>query len=303
MKKGVSLSVGASALFAVLYYYATLLHPLEGTEVFAWRVVLGCPVLAVVVSQAERWPEVGLVIKRMLTDLRYLFLQILCSVLFGIQLWLFVWAPIHQMALDVSMGYFLMPLMMVLLGRLIYKEKLSIPQCIAVGFALLGVVHELFRSASFSWATALVVFGYPPYFVLRRYLKVPTLTALFFDFGFLFVLAAYILLNQDLSVIQLFQQNWPLYWKLPLFGAISAIALLGYLAASRLLPLGLFGILSYVEPVLLFWVAFLLLGEPVSPHEWFTYVPIWIAVLIVAVEGYLAWRKEASEAVTRTQPQ
>lgn len=293
MKKGVGLSVLASVLFALLYYYATLLKPLEGTEVFAWRVMLGFPALAVVIHQAKRWPEVWLVVKRMFGDVRYLFLQILCSVLFGIQLWLFVWAPIHQMALDVSMGYFLMPLMMVLLGRLIYKEKLSLPQCIAVGFAILGVAHELFRTLSFSWATALVVFGYPPYFVLRRFLKVNTLTALFFDFGFLVLPAFYILFNQDLSVLQLIQQDWQLSWKLPLFGAISAFALLGYLAASRLLPLGLFGILGYVEPVLLFWVAFLLLGESVDLYEWLTYIPIWIAVLILAVEGFIAWRKES----------
>ena len=123
MKKGIGLSVGASGLFALLYYYTTLLKPLDGTEVFAWRVLLGFPALAVVITHFKRWPEVWMVLKRMLTDIRYLFLQVLCSVLFGVQLWLFVWAPLHQKALDVSMGYFLLPLMMVLSGRLFYKEN------------------------------------------------------------------------------------------------------------------------------------------------------------------------------------
>lgn len=292
MKKGIGLSVGASGLFALLYYYTTLLKPLDGTEVFAWRVLLGFPALAVVITHFKRWPEVWMVLKRMVTDIRYLFLQVLCSVLFGVQLWLFVWAPLHQKALDVSMGYFLLPLMMVLSGRLFYKEKLSTMQWIAVGFAVLGVTHELLRTYSFSWATALVVFGYPPYFVLRRFLKVGSLTSLYFDFGFLLLPAAYILMNQDIGVAQQFGGNGFLYVKVLVFGIISSAALLGYLTASRLLPLSLFGILGYVEPVLLFWVAFLLLGEPVQAHEWLTYIPIWIAVLIVALEGFLAWRND-----------
>ncbi|MCQ9616875.1 EamA family transporter RarD [Paenalcaligenes niemegkensis] len=295
MRKGIGLSVGASVLFAVLYYYATLLKPLEGTEIFAWRVVLGVPALALVITRLKRWSEVLLVLKRMLRDFRYLLLQLACSVLFGVQLWLFVWAPLHQKALDVSMGYFLLPLMMVLAGRLIYKEKLSTMQWIAVTFASLGVLHELLQSYSFSWATALVVFGYPPYFVLRRFLNVGSLTSLFFDFGFLLIPAAYILLSQEVSFVQQFGENWSLYWKVLLFGIISSAALLGYLTASRLLPLGLFGILGYVEPVLLFWVAFLLLGEPVQAHDWFTYIPIWIAVLLVATEGFIAWRKSAAK--------
>lgn len=292
MKKGVGLSVGASVLFALLYYYATLLRPLEGTEIFAWRVLLGFPVLAVFITRLKRWAEVGLMLRRMFSDIRYMVLQVMCAILFGLQMWVFVWAPLHGKALEVSMGYFLLPLMMVLTGRVFYKEQLSTLQRIAVALAFVGVLHELLRTYSFSWATALVAFGYPPYFVIRRYLKVGSLSSLFFDFGFLLIPSFYILYTQDISVAQKFGEYARLYWQVPIFGAISALALLGYLTASRLLPLGLFGILGYVEPVLLFWVAFLLLGEPVQSHEWYTYIPIWLAVLLVAVEGFLAWRKD-----------
>src|SRR3546814_4801047 len=81
------------------------------------------------------------------------------AALIGVQLWLFVWAPLHGKALDVSMGYFLLPLAMVLVGRVAYAERLSRVQTVAVVIAALGVAHELFRINSFSWATALVVFG------------------------------------------------------------------------------------------------------------------------------------------------
>lgn len=169
MKQGVALSVSASFLFAVVYYYATILQPLSGTEVFAWRIVLGVPALAILITQLNAWSEVKAVSKRLVSDARFFLMMLLCAILFGIQMWLFVWAPVHDKALDVSLGYFLLPLTMVVAGRLVYKEKLSWPQIIAVVFAVIGVLHEFGRSYSFSWATALVAFGYPPYFMLRRY--------------------------------------------------------------------------------------------------------------------------------------
>lgn len=288
MKQGVALSVSASFLFAVVYYYATILQPLSGTEVFAWRIVLGVPALAILITQLNAWSEVKAVSKRLVSDVRFFLMMFLCAILFGIQMWLFVWAPVHDKALDVSLGYFLLPLTMVVAGRLVYKEKLSWPQIIAVVFAVIGVLHEFGRSYSFSWATALVAFGYPPYFMLRRYLRVGALTSLWFDFAFLLAPVLYVLLQQEPGLVHTFLAAPRFLWQVPLFGLLSSVALVAYLSSSRLLPLGLFGLLGYVEPILLFWVAFLLIGEPIEAGEWWTYIPIWIAVAIIVSE--IGWR-------------
>lgn len=295
MKQGIALSVSASFLFAVIYYYTTVLHPMTGTELFAWRIVLGVPVLAFMIAQLKAWEEVRLVTKQLFTDFRFFLFMLFCAVLFGIQMWIFVWAPVHNKALDVSLGYFLLPLTLVVSGRIFYKEKLSWPQTIAVVFAILGVLHELGRTYSFSWATALVAFGYPPYFMMRRHLRVGALTSLWFDFVFLLIPALYIVLSQELSLVQTFLESPRFFWQVPLFGLLSSIALAFYLSSSRLLPMGLFGLLGYVEPILLFWVAFLLIGEPIEPGEWWTYIPIWVAVAIVVLEImwrlYVDWKK------------
>ena len=288
MKQGVALSVSASFLFAVVYYYATILQPLSGTEVFAWRIVLGVPALAILITQLNAWSEVKAVTKRLVSDARFFLMMLLCAILFGIQMWLFVWAPVHDKALDVSLGYFLLPLTMVVAGRLVYKEKLSWPQIIAVVFAVIGVLHEFGRTYSFSWATALVAFGYPPYFMLRRYLRVGALTSLWFDFAFLLAPVLYVLLQQEPGLVHTFLAAPRFLWQVPLFGLLSSVALVAYLSSSRLLPLGLFGLLGYVEPILLFWVAFLLIGEPIEAGEWWTYIPIWIAVAIIVSE--IGWR-------------
>lgn len=288
MKQGIFISVSASFLFAIIYYFSTVLEPLTGVEVFSWRIVLGLPALAILIHQLKAWREIRQVAKRLVTDLQFFLWTLLSATLFGIQTWLFVWAPIHQMALDVSLGYFLLPLVMVLVGRIFYNEKLSWIQWLAVGFAAAGVVHEFWRINSFSWATALVAFGYPPYFMLRRYLRVGALASLWFDFTLLLLPALYVLLTHDISLISRFVDAPRFFWQVPLFGLLSSIALVSYLKASRLLPLGIFGLLGYVEPILLFWVAFLLLDESIAPQEWWSYIPIWIAVACMTLEG--AWK-------------
>lgn len=294
MKQGVALSVLSSALFALLYYYVTVLQPLGGDEIFAWRVLLALPALALVISRARGWSEVITVGRRFVTDLKFAGLLVLSAGLIGAQLWLFVWAPVHHKALDVSLGYFLLPMVMVVVGRVFYKERLSRVQTVAVAIAAVGVAHEVFTVSRFSWATALVMFGYPPYFMLRRHLRIGSFSTLWFDMALLIPAALYILQTQDQAVWKVFADHPGLLALVPLMGVISSIALVSYISASRMLPLGLFGILGYVEPILLFWVALLLLGEPLPLNAWFTYIPIWIAVALIAAEGFLQWQRGAS---------
>lgn len=299
MTQGVALSILASVLFAFVYYFSAVLYPLQGAELFAWRIVLALPGLALVIHHAKRWPEIMAVGKRLFIDYRFLFLILLSASLFGIQLWLFVWAPLNQKALDVSMGYFLLPLCMVLIGQLVYKERLSALRWSAVALAAFGVAHEFWYTHTFSWATALVALGYPPYFMLRRYLAIGTLVSLWLDFCILLLPSIYIFASGgfggDLGTT-LFIEQPRFFWQIPLFGFLSAVALFFYIAASRKLPLGLFGLLGYVEPVLLFWVAFLLLGEPIDAAQWWTYVPIWGAVALLVIEGVVHWRRHGLQS-------
>lgn len=298
MKQGIVLSVASSALFAAMYFYATLMQPFDGDIVFAWRILMGLPMMALVVQRARGWGNLRETTRRFMHG-RFLAAMLLCSALLGVQLWLFVWAPLHGYALDVSMGYFLLPLVMVLAGRVLYGERLSRWQSWAVGFALLGVGHEWWRLGTVSWATLLVALGYPPYFMLRRRLRVDALSSLWFDMLFLLPAAILILQSQATEAARIFMVHPRLLLQVPLLGLLSAVSLSMYLAAARQLPMTLFGLLSYVEPVLLFWVAFLLMGEPVTPAQWLTYGPIWLAVALVAFEGLQKWRAEARHPVSR----
>lgn len=146
------------------------------------------------------------------------------------------------------------------------------------------MLNELYQVGSFSWATLLVAIGYPVYFVLRKRLASDNLGGLWLDMALLLPIALWFVQGGEQGFAVVDQHPW-LYLLIPLLGLISASALVAYIIASRLLPFSLFGLLSYVEPVLLLGVA-LLLGESIQAGEWLTYLPIWLAVLVLVYEGF-----------------
>jgi chloramphenicol-sensitive protein RarD len=283
-KRGIALSVCASAMFALLSAYATLLEPLSGLDIFAWRIVWTVPGALLLVALRKRLPILRQLLYRMVTEPALGVAMIVSAALLGAQLWVFLWAPLHGRMLEVSLGYFLLPLVMVLVGRFHYHERLDDLQWLAVVCAAVGVGHELWVTGAFSWPTLLVAIGYPPYFVLRRKINQDSLAMFTVEMALLLPVAVVqVLSSASLTLISGRLTMWCLL--LPGLGALSTIALASYLKASRLLPVALFGILGYVEPVLLVLVSITLLGETLSAAQLATYVPIWIAVALTALHS------------------
>jgi len=267
-----------------MYYYTSLLTPLSGVEIFGWRMLLTLPCMTVFMLVSGEWRRAVAIIKMVFGRPKLLAGLAASSALLGVQLWLFMWAPLNGYSLDVSLGYFLLPLAMVLTGRIAYGERLSYLQKVAVFFASLGVLNELYQVGGFSWATLLVVVGYPTYFVLRKWLATDNLGGLWLDMTLMLPVACWFVWGGEQGFAVFDQYPW-LSLLIPLLGLISASALVVYIIASRLLAFSLFGLLSYVEPVLLLGVA-LLLGESIKSGEWLTYIPIWMAVVVLVFEGF-----------------
>ena len=284
MVKGVGFSLTASLLFGVMYYYTSLLSPLSGEQIFGWRMLLTVPVMTLFIFIWGEWRQIREIVQRLRREHRLWIVLPLSSALLGVQLWLFMWAPLHDRALEVSIGYFMLPLTMLLAGRFIYRDRLSRWQKLAALSALLGVTHGVYQAGAFSWASLLVALGYPLYFVLRRTAKTDSVGGLWFDMLLTLPVAYWFAIGGGDSALDIFDQRPVLYALIPLLGLISASALAAYVIASRYLNLSLFGLLGYVEPVLLAAVAFLL-GERIGSEQWFTYIPIWLAVGLLAMEG------------------
>lgn len=286
MSKGVLFSVISSVLFATLYFYSTLLVPLNGEEIFGWRTLLTIPFLTVFIWRSNQWQHVQVWAQRMRQRPLLIAGALATSAFLGVQLWLFMWAPLHGRALQVSLGYFLLPLTMLLTGRIVYKDRLSRWQTMAAICAAIGVANELIQVGSFSWETMVVAFGYPGYFVLRQKIGSNNLGGLWFDMALLLPAGVWFVYAGSVGFTGI-DDHAALYLLIPLLGILSATALIFYMVASQTLSLSLFGLLGYVEPVLLVFVA-LLLGEHIKSHEWLTYIPIWMAVLLLIIEGTLS---------------
>lgn len=284
MYKGVALSVLASVTFGVLYGYTEFLKPLDSEQTFAWRMLATLPFLTLFMWWSGELKLISELFKKVIQKPIYLLWLLISSVLCTSQLWLFLWGPINGRGLEVSLGYFLLPLVMVLIGCVLHKEKLSRWQLVAVILAALGVGHEIWRIGGVAWETVYVALAYPLYFYLRRLFQSDHLGGFWWDLFLILPVAFYLLsTSESLSLIAQYPH---LIWAIVGLGFLSALGLGSYILASRFLPFVLFGLLSYLEPVLLA-AASIALGEQVKPDEWLTYIPIWFAVLVLVVEGCL----------------
>lgn len=283
---GVVLNVLASVLFAVMYAYTSLLAPLDGAEIYGWRILLTVPCLTLMVIASGHWPQVRRIFLRLFEERWFWAIRLVSAVLLGAQLWLFMWAPINGYGLDVSLGYFLMPLVMVIVGRLAFKDSISRLQLLACALAALGIINQIAIAKAISWPVLVVSLGYPLYFWLRRVTDTNNMGGLWFDMSLSLPVSLYFVLKGGV-VLGLAGAASSLPWLVLGLGAISAAALgLQALSAPRL-NLTLFGLLIYVEPVLLV-VAAVLLGDSIAPAQWPTYIAIWLAVLVLVVEGGLS---------------
>nr|WP_174507537.1 EamA family transporter RarD [Acinetobacter sp. Marseille-Q1620] len=283
MFKGVGLSVLASVTFGILYFYTKLLSDFDSEQTFGWRILATIPFLTLFMFYSGDFAHIKTIFQRMIKKPVLILALITTSALTSVQLWLFLWGPINGRGLQVSLGYFLLPLVLVLVGSIFYKEKLSKFQLIAVLFAVIGVGHEIWRLGSIAWETVVVAIGYSLYFLLRKKIHTDNLGGFWWDIVLCLPVAIY-LTQTGVAPYSKFADSPSLGFVILGLGLLSAIGLGSYILASRFLPMILFGLLSYLEPVLLA-MASLTMGETIHSGEWLTYIPIWCAVGVLTLEG------------------
>ena len=140
--------------------------------VWAARAVAMLPFLTVVLYVSGEWRIVSDIWRRVQRKPLLILGLGASALLLAAQLWLFSWAPLNGRGIEVALGYFLLPLVLVVVGRVLYRDQMSRLQWLAAGIALIGVVHEIWRVGGVGWETLAVCLGYPAYFVLRRSLGV-----------------------------------------------------------------------------------------------------------------------------------
>lgn len=288
MLKGVLFSLTASFLFGCLYYLAIHLRPLVGESVFGIRMVLTLPCLFLALLLFKKWNEFSLFLQRLKREPKLFLVIFITSVIVGGQMWLFLWAPNSGKAIEVSMGYLLMPIVMVAFGKIVYKEPLSRNKWLAIIFAFIGVVSNIILAGKLSLESVFVCTGYPIYFYLRRKFGLSHLHSFIFEIAFLIPVAIYFISKIDMQAVQ--QVNPHIYIFIALLGIISGAALISYTLASTILSFNLLGLLGYVEPCVMLLISFLI-GEKLNPDAYILMSCLLIAILLLILDGIQAVRR------------
>ena len=288
MLKGVLFSLTASFLFGCLYYLAIHLRPLVGESVFGIRMVLTLPCLFLALLLFKKWNEFSLFLQRLKREPKLFLVIFITSVIVGGQMWLFLWAPNSGKAIEVSMGYLLMPIVMVAFGKIVYKEPLSRNKWLAIIFAFIGVVSNIILAGKLSLESVFICTGYPIYFYLRRKFGLSHLHSFIFEIAFLIPVAIYFISKIDMQAVQ--QVNPHIYIFIALLGIISGAALISYTLASTILSFNLLGLLGYVEPCVMLLISFLI-GEKLNPDAYILMSCLLIAILLLILDGSQAVRR------------
>lgn len=284
LTRGVVASVAASVLFGALFFLAKELRVLDADVFFAWRVIATLPVVAVLFTVFGGWRDVGAILTRVRRAPALVLVLVVDALLLGVQLWIFGWAPQTGHGLEAALGYLLLPLVMVVVGVALHSERLSLLRVLAVACAVIGVVAAIVVAGGVSPVTVVVALGYPLYFVLRRRARLDTTGSFSLELVILLPIAVWFLATQH-GLAPLVASP-ALIVGVALLGIVSGAALSLYLHASSVLPFGLFGLLTYLEPVLLIAVSALLLGEPLTVADAFVYGPIAAALVLLAIEPF-----------------
>ncbi|MGF2948684.1 EamA family transporter [Microbacterium alcoholitolerans] len=285
--RGVLFSLLASTLFAGMFYLAGIVSS-SAEVVFAWRVLLTILCYAAALLHPAARLALAVLWRRLRARWWMPLLSLLLTGIVGVQLWLFMWAPMHGHGLDTALGYLLLPICLVLGGRFLMKAHVSRMQWLVVALAAVAVAVKLAATPQLSWVTLVICIPYTVYFVLRQRFGLDGAIVFGFEMAVLAPLAVLLL------VIAVPVHPTPLeITALAGIGFASALAMTLYLGASSLLSMPVFGLLGYAEPVMLVGIS-LLLGERMQGADGLVYGILAVALTLLAVEGFRAARRPRS---------
>ncbi len=282
-RRGLLAALSAYALWGVFPLYWALLATVPALQIIAHR-VLWCVVFVLLyLSLRGLLPK----LREAFADRRLIRLLLLSATLIGLNWAVYIWAVTHERVVEASLGYFINPLVSVVLAVLVVGERLRRVQWAAVALAALGVIWLSTRHEGVPWIALVLAFSFGFYGLVRRYAVIDAIPGLAVENLLLLPLAVGWLLWAQLAGDAAFLQQ-PL-WKdglLVFGGALTALPLIGFAYGARRIPLSLIGLLQYVAPTLQLLCGVLLLGEAFVADQAMGFGMIWIGLAIYAADGW-----------------
>ena len=286
---GLLLGLSAYLIWGVLPLYFKAIDHVGALEIVSHRIVWSLFFLAALVTLWRRWPAILAAV----TTPRVLITLAVTACLIGINWLVYIYAVVSGHVLEGSLGYYLNPLVNVLLGVVLLKEKLSRMQKAAVFLAAAGVVVLAAGAGGALWISLALAGSFALYGYLRKVAPVDSLEGLSIETAILTPLAVGWILWLQQSGGGGFLEDRTTDILLILGGALTAIPLLLFTAAARRLPYSTLGFLQYVAPSLQFLLAVLVFGEPLTNAHIVCFAAIWSALAIFIVESIRAGQAAA----------
>ena len=287
-KFGLVCATLAQVLWGCFPMYVYLLKSVAPIDFVANRAVWSFFLLANLVW-LSRWIHHPLVpsaveVSRSLRDGKTLQLHALAALLILINWLAFVWAVMNDHALDASLGYYICPLVVVLLGVLLLGERLSNLKWIAVGLAGFGVGYTALSEGGLIWIPLVIAFSFGFYGLLKKKATLSPLAGLTVETGFLFLpVLAYLIWRIATAGGSLLDYPWWVYLLLLGSGLATLAPLAFYAAAVKHLPLSTVGFLQYIGPTIQFLTGIFVFGETLDYTRLIGFGFVWLGVLLFLI--------------------
>jgi len=287
-RRGYLLGLSAYLIWGLFPLYFKAIEQIPALEIIVHRVVWSAifgALLLLLWKHPGWWSELR-------SNPRRLAVLTLSGALIATNWLVYVWSVNNGRMLEASLGYYINPLINVLLGMLLLGERLRRLQWLAVGLAGLGVAQQLWQLGSLPWVSLVLAFSFGFYGLIRKQTEVQALPGLVVETWLLLPIAlAWLLLSPDSVSVQ------PAFWSdsgalwLGAAGPITLLPLLCFNAAARHLPYITLGFLQYIAPTLVLLQAVLLFGEHFGSSQLLSFMCIWAALAVYSLDIWLGLRR------------
>ena len=285
---GLAFALGSHAIWGVMPLYLALVHDVPSFEFVAWRIVFTLPLCAAVIAWRGQWGEVRAAFAQRKSVLALLG----SSAMIGINWVLYVIAIQTDHVYAASLGYYILPLVMMLLGLLVLKERLSGAQWGAVALATVGVgllAAGALSTLLFSLTMA-VTFGL--YGLIRQTVNVGPIAGLMVETLLLIVPALGVVIWYAAQPSgSSMTQGWGLAAAIALGGPMTAVPLMLFATAARRMDYTLIGFLQFLSPTIVFLLGLFWFHEELKPAQLGCFVMIWAAMALFVWDLFLRRRR------------
>jgi chloramphenicol-sensitive protein RarD len=281
MNKGILYTLGSYILWGFLPIYMKTLSHVSPLEILSHRIVWSFILLAAALTVGNHWGWLRAVVQQPRTLCTFVATATLLSIN-----WLtYIWAVQHGHIIETSLGYFMNPLVSVLLGVLLLHERLRQWQIIGIGIATLGVLYLTITAGTPPWISLILAFSFGGYGLLRKIAPLESLEGLSLETMVLAIPAlVYLLYLQASGSLLFLHSTASTTFLLIATGVITAVPLLLFAAGARLLSMTTLGILQYFAPTIQLVIGIYLYGETMTPTRLITFSLIWLALLVFSLE-------------------